>query len=134
VQPGLMEAQLAEAFTSLGDLAPALEYAREAVRADAHARGRVHRLATLTTVDLIRGEVEEAAESAEHMVDLAMGMESSRIRDRFERLKVRLARTGNAAALKAAARIDQASSIPLEPGPERTRAEEAAGDLCDGSI
>lgn len=113
MQPGLVEAQLAEALTSLGELAPAREYAQEAVRTDAHARGRVHRMATLTTVDLNRGEVEQAAASAVRMVDLAIGMESHRLRDRFAQLRTRLARTGNAAAMEAANRIDQALSVPL---------------------
>ena len=48
-----------------------------------------------------------------HMVDLAIGMESHRLRDRFEKLRARLARTGNAAAMEAAARIDETLSIPL---------------------
>jgi hypothetical protein len=113
MQPGLVQTQLAEALTSLGELAPAREYAQEAVRTDAHARGRVHRMATLTTVDLNRGEVEQAAASAVHMVDLAAGMESQRLRDRFAQLRTRLAGTGNAAAMDAAARIDQALSVPL---------------------
>jgi hypothetical protein len=113
MQPGLVQAQLAEALTSLGELVPAREYAAEAVRIPAHARGKIHRMATLTTVDLNRGEVEQAATSAIRMVDLAVGMESHRLRDRFETLRNRLAGTGNTAAAEAAARIDQALSIPL---------------------
>lgn len=113
MQPGLVEAQLAEALTTLGDLTPAREYAAESVRNEAHARGRVHRMATLSTVDLNRREVEQAAVSAMTMVDLAAGMESHRLRDRFERLRARLASTGNSAAVEAAARIDEVLSIPL---------------------
>jgi hypothetical protein len=85
----------------------------EAVRADAHARGRIHRIATLTTVDLDQGEVEQAATAAMRMLDLAVGMESHRLRDRFEKLRNRLVRTGNASATEAAARIDQMLSLPL---------------------
>jgi len=113
MEPGLVQAQLAEAFISLGELAPAREYAVEAVRTHAHARGRIHRMATLTTVDLNRGEVEQAATTAMHMVDLAVGMESHRLRDRFEKLRNRLVRTGSASATEAAARIDHVLSIPL---------------------
>ncbi|MFI7542239.1 hypothetical protein [Actinoplanes sp. NPDC049599] len=113
MQPGLVQAQLAEALNSLGELAPAREYAAEAVRTPAHARGRIHRMATLTTVDLNRGEAEQAATTAMRMVDLATGMESHRLRDRFENLRNRLLRTGNAVAIEAAVRIDQMLSIPL---------------------
>jgi hypothetical protein len=47
------------------------------------------------------------------MVDLATGMELHRIRDRFYLLRHRLALTGNAAVLDAAARIEQVLSVPL---------------------
>lgn len=113
VQPGLVEAQLAEALIALGELGPARDFAAEAVRTDAHARGRVHRMATLTTVDLDRGEVEQAASSANRMIDLAAGMESHHLRHRFEKLRSRFAHTGNATAREVAVRIEQALSIPL---------------------
>ncbi|GLZ01716.1 hypothetical protein Acsp02_89670 [Actinoplanes sp. NBRC 103695] len=115
VQPGLVEAQLAEALIVLGELGPAREFATEAVRtqAQAHARGRVHRMATLAIVDLDRGEAEQAASSANHMVDLAVGMESHHLRHRFAQIGGRLAETGNATAKDAAARIAQVLSIPL---------------------
>ena len=113
MQPGLVEAQLAEALTSLGELTPAREYAEEAVRTHTHARGRVHRMATLTTVDLNRGEVERAAASAVQMVDLASGMESRRLRDRFDQLRRRLTQQRTAVAAEAADRIDEALSVPL---------------------
>ncbi|MFY1689965.1 hypothetical protein [Plantactinospora sp. WMMB782] len=113
MQPGLMEAQLAEALTSLGELTSAGEYAEEAVRRPTHARGQVHRMATLTTVELNRGEVERAAASAVQMVDLASGMESQRLRDRFDQLRRRLTQQGSAVTADAVARIDEALSVPL---------------------
>ncbi|WP_422771702.1 hypothetical protein ACN28C_00780 [Plantactinospora sp. WMMC1484] len=113
MQPGLLEAQLAEALISLGDLEPAREYAEEAVRLRTHARGRAHRLATLTTVELKRGEVERAAMSAVQMVELAVGMESWRLRDRLGQLRGRLAQHRAAVATEAVARIDEALSISL---------------------
>jgi hypothetical protein len=113
MQPGLVEAQLAEALISLGDLAPAHDYAVEAVRTHTHARGRVHRMATLTTVELRQGEVEQAAASAVRTVDLASGMESRRLRDRLDQLRGRLAQVRTAAAEEAAHRIDKALSVPL---------------------
>ncbi|MGI5145539.1 hypothetical protein ACQEVC_03925 [Plantactinospora sp. CA-294935] len=113
MQPGLVEAQLAEALTSLGELASARAYAEEAVRRHTHARGRVHRMATLTMVELNRGEVERAAVSAVQMVDLASGMESRRLRDRFDQLRRRLTQQGGAVTAEAVARLDEALSVPL---------------------
>lgn len=113
MQPGLVEAQLAEALTSLGELTPAQEYAEEAARTHTHARGRVHRMATLTTVDLNRGEVERAAACAMQMVDLASGMESWRLRNRFDQLGRCLRAQRTAVALEAADRIERALSVPL---------------------
>ena len=113
VQPGLVEAQLAEALISLEDWHPARTFAEEAVRTQAHARGRVHRLATLTTVDLGRGEVELAAANAVFALDLAAGMESQRLRDRFVALRLKLSRRDSAAARAAVERIDASLSVPL---------------------
>lgn len=113
VQPGLVEAQLAEALISLSDWSPARAFAEEAVRTQAHARGRVHRLATLTTVDLGRGEPEQAAANAIAALDLAAGMESQRLRDRFVALRVKLAVHGSAAARDAVEQIDASLSVPL---------------------
>ncbi|MEN3614417.1 hypothetical protein AAH979_33370 [Plantactinospora sp. ZYX-F-223] len=113
VQPGLVEAQLAEALISLGELTSAREYAEEAVRRHTHARGRVHRMATLTMVELNRGEVERAAVSAVQMVNLASGMESRRLRDRFGQLRRRLTQQGGAVTAEAVARLDEALSVPL---------------------
>lgn len=113
VQPGLVEAQLAEALISLQDWSPARQFAEEAVRTQAHARGRVHRLATLTTVDLGRGEPELAAANAISALDLAAGMESQRLRDRFVTLRKKLAGHGSAAARDAVEQIDASLSVPL---------------------
>jgi hypothetical protein len=113
VQPGLVEAQLAEALISLGDWSPAHTFAEEAVRTQAHARGRVHRLATLTTVDLGRGEPEQAAANAMSALDLAAGMESQRLRDRFVALRLKLDGHGSTAVRDAIDRIDASLSVPL---------------------
>ena len=113
VQPGLVEAQLAEALISLSDWSPARAFAEEAVRTQAHARGRVHRLATLTTVDLGRGEPEQAAANAMDALDLAAGMESQRLRDRFVALRLKLSKHGPTAAREAVERIDASLTVPL---------------------
>jgi hypothetical protein len=113
VQPGLVEAQLAEAFISLGDWSPARAFAEEAVRTQAHARGRVHRLATLTTVDLGRGEPESAAANTISALDFAAGMESRRLRDRFVVLRGKLAACGSVVTREAVDRIDASLSVPL---------------------
>lgn len=113
VQPGLVEAQLAEALISLRDWAPAQTYAAEAVRVRAHARGSIHRLATLATADLGRGEPEQAAAHTLDALDLARGQESQRLRDRFVRLRGMLADHGSAAGRDAVEQIDAALSVPL---------------------
>ncbi|MFI6503485.1 transcriptional regulator [Nonomuraea typhae] len=85
VQPGLLECQHAEALSSLGDLMPAQEYAEEALRSadDCHLRGQAHRLATLALVLADRGALDQAAATAETMLDRAEGMESDRIAGRI---------------------------------------------------
>jgi hypothetical protein len=108
VQPGLVEAQLAEALISLRDFAPAQDYAAEAVRARAHARGSVHRLATLATADLGRGEAELAAAHTLDALVLSRGQESQRLRDRFVRLRDMLSDHGSAAGRDAVEGIDAA--------------------------
>ncbi|MDV9202502.1 transcriptional regulator, partial [Streptomyces sp. Wh19] len=52
VQPGLVDVQVAEALLGIGDLPGAREHAAKAVRIPAHDRGRVHRLAMLTHIEL----------------------------------------------------------------------------------
>ncbi|WP_419995070.1 transcriptional regulator [Streptomyces boninensis] len=113
VQPGLVEVQFAEALMSLGDMGPAQKFAREAVRAQAHTRGRVHRLATLTNVDLRKGDAEQAAATAMEMVGTAQGIESQRLRDRFRSVRQTLAEHGNTATAEAAEQIDDALRFPL---------------------
>ncbi|MDH6141978.1 hypothetical protein P3T35_003999 [Kitasatospora sp. GP30] len=113
VQPGLVEAQLAEALISLGDWTPARSYAEEAVRVQAHPRGQVHRMATLTTVDLGRGEVEQAAGNALSALRLAAGMESERLRDRFVALRRQLVQQQTASARDAVEQIDAALAVPI---------------------
>ena len=85
VQAGLVETQHADALRTLGDLAAARAYAQQSVDAAAHshARGRVHRLATLATVLAGQGHAEHAAGTAMEMLDHATGMESRRIHERI---------------------------------------------------
>jgi hypothetical protein len=113
VQPGLVEAQLAEALISLRDFAPAQDYAAEAVRARAHARGSVHRLATLATADLGRGEAELAAAHTLDALVLSRGQESQRLRVRFVRLRDMLSDHGSAAGRDAVGQIDASLAVPL---------------------
>ncbi|MFC5910236.1 transcriptional regulator [Streptacidiphilus monticola] len=113
VQPGLVEAQLAEALISLEDWSPAGSYAQEAVQAQTHARGRVHRLATLTTVDLGRGDVDQAAAHARAALDAAAGMESQRLRDRFVVLRGKLSRYRTGPARGVVEQIDATLSVPF---------------------
>ncbi|WP_222849229.1 hypothetical protein [Trebonia kvetii] len=51
--------------------------------AHSHARGRVHRLATLATVLAGQRDAENAAGTAMRMLDHATGMESRRIHERI---------------------------------------------------
>ncbi|MGW7008982.1 transcriptional regulator [Streptomyces sp. NPDC054933] len=113
VQPGLVEANFAETLMSLGDLQPARDYAQEAVDVQAHPRGRVHRLATLTNVDLRRGEAERAAATAAEMVQHAQGQESHRLRDRLRSVRQNLTANGGKATSEAAELIDETLRVPL---------------------
>lgn len=65
------------------------------------------------TVDLGRGEPEQAAANAVAALDLAAGMESQRLRDRFVALRRKLAGHGFAAARDAVEQIDASLSVPL---------------------
>ncbi|MDF6022146.1 transcriptional regulator [Streptomyces sp. JH34] len=113
VQPGLVNIQVAEALLSLGDLAGAREHAAAAVRAPAHDRGTVHRLATLTRVELLQGEADRAARTASEMAERARGMESQRLRDRLRSVREHLAASGSADAEAAAGLIEGALRVPL---------------------
>lgn len=53
------------------------------VAANSHARGRVHRLATLATILAGQRDAEHAAATAMRMLDQAVGMESRRIEERI---------------------------------------------------
>ncbi|MEU1279865.1 transcriptional regulator [Streptomyces sp. NPDC005805] len=113
VQPGLVDVQVAEALLSLGDLAPARAHATAAVDTPAHDRGRVHRLAMLTQIELRQGEPDRAAGTAAEMLERARGMESRRLRDRLRSVRDHLAASGCAEAAEAAGHIDGALRVPL---------------------
>ncbi|MEU5715079.1 transcriptional regulator [Streptomyces sp. NPDC020403] len=113
VQPGLVDVQVAEALLGLGDLAGAREHAAAAVRSPAHDRGRVHRLAILSRLELLQGEADRAARTASEMAERARGMESRRLRDRLRSVRELLAASGCADAEAAAGVIDGALRVPL---------------------
>ncbi|KAF4411115.1 MULTISPECIES: transcriptional regulator [Streptomyces] len=113
VQPGLVNVQVAEALLSLGDLAAAREHAAAAVDTPAHDRGRVHRLAMLTQIELRRGDTDMAVAAAVEMTERARGMESQRLRDRLRAVRERLVASKCAATAEAAELIDGALRVPL---------------------
>ncbi|MFD8692397.1 transcriptional regulator [Streptomyces sp. NPDC059651] len=113
VQPGLVDVQVAEALLGLGDLPAAREHAAAAVRTPAHDRGRVHRLAILTTIELRQGEPDRAAVTAAEMAERARGMESQRLRDRLRAVREDLVASGSADAERAADLVDGALRVPL---------------------
>jgi hypothetical protein len=113
VQPGLVNVQVAEALLSLGDLNSAREHATAAVDTPAHDRGRVHRLAILSQVELSQGNAEGAVETAVQMAEQARGMESQRLRDRLRTVREHLIRSGGAGTKEAAELIDGALRVPL---------------------
>jgi hypothetical protein len=113
VQPGLLETALADTLMRLGDTGPAQEYAAEAVAIHAHARGRVHRLATLADCELSAGDVDRAAGTAMQMLDTVQGMESHRLYDRLAGVRRSLAATRSTSTTDAVARIDDTLRIPL---------------------
>ncbi|HCA87008.1 MAG TPA: transcriptional regulator [Streptomyces sp.] len=113
VQPGLVNVQVAEALLSLGDLGAAREHAEAAVDTPAHDRGRVHRLAMLTQIELRRGETDRAVATAVEMTEQARGMESRRLRDRLRAVREHLVASKCAATTEAAELIDSALRVPL---------------------
>lgn len=113
VQPGLVNVQVAEALLGLGDLPSAREHAAAAVRTPAHDRGRVHRLAMLTTIELRQGEADRAAVTAAEMAERARGMESQRLRDRMRSVREHLVASGSTDAERAAELIDGSLRVPL---------------------
>jgi tetratricopeptide (TPR) repeat protein len=90
VQPGLVEAQLAEALISIGDFEAAERYAQQSLGGEAHPRGRVNRLVSTATLALRSGDAEKAAHLAIETVALSRGMESRRLNDRFAKLRAAL--------------------------------------------
>lgn len=113
VQPGLVNVQVAEALLSLGDLAAARAHATAAVGTPAHDRGRIHRLAMLSHIELRQGEPDRAARTAAEMAERAKGMESQRLRDRLRAVRGELVSSGSSEAGEAAALIDEALRVPL---------------------
>ncbi|MER7485364.1 transcriptional regulator [Streptomyces sp. NPDC126497] len=113
VQPGLVNVQVAEALLGLGELAAAGEHAAAAVDSPAHDRGRVHRLAVLSTVELRRGNADKAVVIAVRMAEQARGMESQRLRDRLREVREHLVRSGCPGTAEAAGLIDGALRVPL---------------------
>ncbi|MCX3062490.1 transcriptional regulator [Streptomyces beihaiensis] len=113
VQPGFVNVQVAEALFSLGDYEGAKEHATEAVHTPAHDRGRVHRLAVLSQIQLRQGDGEQAVATAVEMAERARGMESQRLRDRLRAVREHLVRSGCAGTAEAAELIDGALRVPL---------------------
>lgn len=113
VQPGLVNVQVAEALLCLGELRAAGEHAAAAVDNPAHDRGRVHRLAMLSTVELRRGNADTAVSLAVQMAEQARGMESRRLRERLRTVREQLLRTGCAGTAEAAEAIDGALCVPF---------------------
>ncbi|MFI5755779.1 transcriptional regulator [Streptomyces sp. NPDC051569] len=113
VQPGLVNVQVAEALLGLGELPAARTHATAAVDTPAHDRGRVHRLAMLSHIELRQGEADRAARTAAEMAERARGMESRRLRDRLREVRDQLAVSGSADAVETAERIGEALRVPV---------------------
>ncbi|MET8052458.1 transcriptional regulator [Streptosporangium sp. NPDC005286] len=115
VQPGLLECQHAEALRRLGDLVAAQEYAEEALRSvDAcHLRGQAHRLATLALVLAERGDADQAAATAEMMLERVEGMESERVAERVATVTAALRPFSTLTVREFLARAGQQARVPL---------------------
>lgn len=113
VQPGLLEANLADTLMRLGDMTPATTYAAEAVATQTHARGRVHRLATLSDCQLRAGDADQAAATATDVLETMQGMESQRLRDRLVTLRRTMSSLDSTATSSVVERIDDTLRIPL---------------------
>jgi hypothetical protein len=83
-----VETQTAEALRRLGDLGAAQTFSEESVRTatSAHLREQVHHYAGLALILSIRGDLDRSVHAADHMLTLADGMESGRIRDRVSQV------------------------------------------------
>jgi len=110
-QAGHLQALLAEALTSLGDLDAAQRFAEQSLLSDAHAKGKVNRLASMATLVIAKGEMERASRLTCEMVDNAQGMESRRLASRFAKLRTALANRPTAASREAVDRIDTAITL-----------------------
>lgn len=113
VQPGLLEANLADALMRLGDMTPATTYAAEAVAVQTHERGRVHRLATLTDCHIRAGQAEQAAITAHSVLETMEGMESRRLNDRLIKMRRTMSGVGSRTTAELVERIDDRLRIPL---------------------
>jgi hypothetical protein len=113
VQPGLLEVNFADALLRLGDMAPAQAYAAEAVATQAHERGRVHRLATLSDCQLRAGSAEHAAATALEVLETMQGVESRRLNDRLMKLRRSMSSLRSRATADVVDRIDDTLRIPM---------------------
>ncbi|AQZ68821.1 putative transcriptional regulator [[Actinomadura] parvosata subsp. kistnae] len=115
VQPGLLECQHAEALRRLGDLTSARMYAEEALRlaGTCHLRGQAHRLATLALILAESDELEQAAATAESMLDRTEGMESERLAERIESVTTVLGAHDTRPVKDFVARARQQTGLPL---------------------
>jgi len=116
VQAGLVETQHADALRTLGDLTAARAFAQQSVDAAdrSHARGRVHRLATLAVILASQGDAEAAVGAAGEMLDHAVGMESRRIEDRITGVRdAVVAASDGRAARGLAERVADMARVPL---------------------
>ena len=112
-QEGHLQAQLAEALSSLGDLTAAQRYADQSLLSEGHARGKVNRLASMATLEVARGDLERASHLACQMIDSARGMESRRLSSRFKKLRAALASRSADASREAIDRLDSAITLML---------------------
>lgn len=107
-QESHLQAQLAEAFISLGDLRAAQRYAEQSLLSEGHARGKVNRLASMATLEVAKGDIEHASSLVCEMVDSAQGMGSRRLNRRFKVLRAMLASRPAQVSKEAIDRIDGA--------------------------
>jgi transcriptional regulator with XRE-family HTH domain len=112
-QEGHLQAQLAEALSSLGDLTAAQRYAEQSLLSEGHARGKVNRLASMATLEVARGEIERASDRVCQMIDSARGMESQRLVSRFKKLRAALASRNAVASRDTMDRLDSAITLML---------------------
>lgn len=88
VQPGLLEGRHAEILRILGRSRSAEMYARQSLTSGVytHPRGIANRLVVMSRVLLANGKLDEAASTANQILDLACDMESRLFRDRIRSL------------------------------------------------